>query len=493
MKFSLLSSLLILLLININSQTTNNTLIFEDLYNEAKKNFENGFHESSATDKAIELCPDISKYPDLLIYKATFLEFNNEKLLATKYGLLALNLAIKKKDRFLALDLLGFIYSSSDDLNKSVSYYEEALLLAKELKLKENIEEIEFNLLLRNFDEAKNKEDAIQKLVNFYLSLPTSKTIEEKLSYLMVIVDLNKESIMPEQFEILKKSIHKNFDKTSLEPYFLGQYYFSYSILESYSKNYNLALKYNDSSYTISKKFLTEESVLNNFYIYKNLYKKVDEPNIALKYADSILDIEEKFKTVEFESGLKIVDENILFNQTKKKAEKEVKSYKTTLLIAVILIVLIFIFYIIHNKKQKKQLQKVDSELKINKGKYNKSLKEKFEFRKKIKMLLKEKKFDEISKLHKTHEINDINNETYIVYLVSDIEKTFLNRLEKHTFTFSDIEKVVLFYRKNNHTYKEIALITGRSLRSIQSLSYRLNKKIQSKTGLELASFLEKI
>ena len=472
---------------------TNNAQDFESYYKKAINDHENGIYESATINKAIELCPEISKYPDLLIYKATFLEFNNEKLLAIKYGRLALDLAKKKKDNFLALDFLAFVYSSSDDLKKSTSYYKEALKLAKELNLKDRIKEIEFNILLRSFEVAKDKKPGTQKLIDFYLNLPKTTTIEEKLSYLMIIVDLSGENLMLKQFELLKKSIANNFDKTKLDPFFLGQYYYGISILESYSKNHDLALKYNDSSYSVSKKFLTEESIINNFYIYKIIYQEIDKPDLALKYADSILDIEEKFKTLEFDSGLKIVEENILFNKTKLKTENKIADYKSSIIVIFIIILIVVIFYFIRRKKQKENLLKLNSELLINKGKYNKSLKENIEFKKKIKELLKTKKFDEISKLHKDHEIDDLNNETYIEYLASEIEPTFLNRLEKHTFTFTDIEKIVLFYRKNNHTYQEIAMITNRSLRSIQSLSYRLNKKIQAKKNQDLADFIENI
>ncbi|WP_397447351.1 hypothetical protein [Polaribacter sp. R77954] len=254
-----------------------------------------------------------------------------------------------------------------------------------------------------------------------------------------------------------------------------------------------MAIKYNDSSYVISKKFLTEESILNNYYIYKKLYQEINKPDIALKYADSILSIEEDFKTLEFDSGLKIVDENILFNKTKLKTENKIKDYKSSIIAIIMIALIMLIFYVIRRKKQKEKLVKLNAELLINKGKYNKSLKENIEFKKNIKLLLKEKKFDEISKLHKTHEIEDLGNDTYIEYLASEIEPTFLNRLEKHTLIFTDIEKLVLYYRKNNHTYQEIAIITNRTLRSIQSLSYRLNKKILAKKNQDLANFLENL
>lgn len=485
MKFLL--NLLFIFSISLNSQD------FETHYKKATKDYENGIYESNEINKAIEFCPDISKYPDLLIYKASLLEFNNEKLLAAKYGNLALSLAKKKKDSLLALDFLGYIYSFSDDLKKSTSYYKEALLLAKELNLNERIEEIKFNILLKNFDQAKDKKQPLQKLIDFYLSLPKTKNLEEKLSYLMVIVDLSKGNLMLNQFEELKNSIHKKFDKNSLEPYFLGQYYFSYSILESYSKNYEKALKYNDSSYSISKKSLTKESILNNFYIYKNLYQEIDKPNIALKYTDSILKIEEEFKTLEFESGLKIIDENILFKKVKEQTEIKISSYKTIILFVSIVVILILILFFVRRKKHLENLKQLSSDLRINKGKYNESLKDNIEFKKEIKELLKAKKFDEISKLYKKHEIEDINNETYITYLASDISPSFLKKLEKHTFTFSDIEKTLLYYRKNNHTNKEIALITNRTLRSIQSLFYRLNKKIQLKTNQNISDFLENL
>ncbi|WP_397447352.1 hypothetical protein [Polaribacter sp. R77954] len=201
---------------------TTNAQDFETYYQKAVNDYEDGFYESPAINKAIELCLDISKYPDLLIYKATYLDYNNEKLLAIKYGRLALDLAKKEKDRFLALDFLAFVYSSSDDLKKSTQYYKEALVLAKKLNLSDRVEEIEFNILLRNFDEAEDKKYAIQKLIDFYLSLPETTPIEVKLSYMVIIVDLNQGYSMSEKFEALKENITKNFDKTTLDPFFLG-------------------------------------------------------------------------------------------------------------------------------------------------------------------------------------------------------------------------------------------------------------------------------
>jgi len=76
---------------------------------------------------------------------------------------------------------------------------------------------------------------------------------------------------------------------------------------------------------------------------------------------------------------------------------------------------------------------------------------------------------------------------------MSEIDPGFIKKLKKVKLKLSAIEILLLYYRKNNFTYKEIALITNKTLRSIQSTSYRLNKKITEEMNYNIDNFLKKI
>lgn len=493
MKFPLLFSLLFFINFNTSCQTTieNSSLSFNEIYEKATEDYYNKITNSSFYDKALNNCPDIKKYPKLLMYKGIDLYFSNQNILAIKYLELAKLYVNEQEDIINIKHNLSLIYLDLDQHEKAICYLKENLKKATEIDNEFYKTESYFNLLIENYNNSDARTQ-LKKFWSFYNNLK-EKTEDDKLLYLNIFFEyLNDRNLFNESIKF-KKYINKNFALDSVDVNNLSFFNSNNAFLHLGLKEYETALKYNDNFYKISKNHFGLGDVLEGLKIYRDIYKSNNKLGITLKYVDSIQTIEKELRKTSIKTSLETIDENILFEKTKNNIENKLKNYKITIIVLCLAAVILLILFLLRNKRQKEKLQKINKELKINKGKYNKSLKENIAFKKDIKDLLKSKKFNEISKLHREHEINDLNNDTYIEYLASEIENTFLNKLEKHTFTFSDIEKLVLYFRKHNHTYKEIALITGRSLRSIQSLSYRLNKKIQTKTGLELSIFLDKL
>lgn len=492
MKFYFLFSVLLFISTHLNSQITeeNNPLSFKELYERATDDYENEVINSPYYDKALEVCPDVKKYPNLLTFKGMDLFDSKQNVLAIKYLKLAKLYITDEEDNLNITFNLALAYEDMKQNKEALYYFKETHRRAEEMGNEFYKSESYFSILIYEFLNPNTK-FPFTKFWDFYNNLK-EKTKDDKFLILNTIFEISNEEKLLNEATKIRNYIYKNFTLDSMSNGNLSFFHSNIANLSIGLKEFTTALKHNDTSYQFSKK-LGLNDILAGLIIYKKIYAEKNDLELALKYVDSIQLIEDKLKKINNKSSLEIVDENFLFNKTKKKTENKLRDYKTIIIGVCLAAIILLILFILWNKKLKSKFQNLNSEFRVHKGKYNKSLKENLTFKKDIKELLKSKKFDEISKLHKVHEINDINNDTYIEYLASEIENTFLNSLKKHTFTFSDIEKVVLFYRKNNHTYKEIALITGRSLRSIQSLSYRLNKKIQMKTGLELLDFLKKI
>lgn len=485
MKILLSCFFSLFIFINTNSQD------FEYYYEKAKEDYHNEIINSPFYDKAIETCPDIKKHPDLLKFKGIDLFFSGEVLLAIKYLELAKLYTTNEDDYLLIINNLGIFYSEIEQKDKAYYYYKETLKKATELGDELYITESSFNILMDEFLYATTK-PSLDKFWEFYYNLE-DKTAADKFEYLNIIYDYN---IVKEQYDEstkLKKYIYENFKINDFENGFISYFHQNNAYLSIGLEEYDDAIKHNDSSYAISKKHLGKSDILDDLYIYKDIYEGKKDFKNTLKYVDSIQLIEEELKKANIKSNLKIVDENILFSKVKKNVDTKINSYKTIIIIACAALILFLIFYFIRNKKQKENITQLNTDLSINKGKYNKSLRDNIKFKKDLKSLFKEKKFSEASKLYKEQEINDFNNETYITYLTSEIEPTFINKLKKCDIEFSDVEKIVLFYKNNNYSNKEIALITNRTIRSIQSLSYRLNKRMQSKTDKDLVTFLKKL
>lgn len=478
--------LFFLLALTISPQTN-----FENYYKKATEDYYNDVIASPNYDKAIETCPDIEQYPKLLIYKGIDLFFLNKPVLAIKYLELAKMYIKNDADNLVITNNLALIYSEIGNYKKGNAYYNETLEKAIETGDAYIEEEVRFNMLLNDYELIVPR-PPITKFWDFYNNLD-KKTKTKNFEYLNIFFELNNDINSNKEAQELRAHIYKNFVIDSFGNDLKGMFYQSNATLKYNLKEYDSALVYNDSSYVISKKYLGTEEVLDNLYNYKKINEAKKELETALKYVDSIKVIEDKVRKEIQTISAEIVDENILFNKTKKKIEKSISNYKTYTALILIAIILFLIFYIFRNKKQKAKLKNLSSELTLKKGEYNKTLQNNINFKKEIKTLLKEKKFDELLHLQKKYEIEDLNTEVYHQYLVSEIEPSFLNKLNNHTISFSDIEKLLLFYRKKKHTYKEISVITNRTLRSIQSLSYRLNKKIRSKTNTSLDDFLKKL
>lgn len=464
---------------------------FEYYYKKATEDYRNNVIGSQNYDLALNACPDIKKYPKLLVYKGIDLFFLNKPILAIKYLELAKIYTKNTYDKILIINNLALFYHEVGQDDKAYLYYKETLKKALEAKDTFFINDSKFNILLYEYDFIKPK-PPLTKFWNFYNDLK-NKSDAERFEYLNIFFELNNEKYSNEESQKIRKHIYKNFKIDSFENDVVGYFYQNSAVLELNLSNFNKSLKYVDSSYAISKKHLGTEEVLIDLNTYKKIYKGKNDLETALKYADSISIIENQLKKDNLDIGIEIVNENILFNKTLQKTETKISNFRIIILVVFGVTILIFIFFFLKNKKQKTRLKKLNSQLIINKGKYNKTLKSNLNFKTEIKALLEENKFEDLKKIQRKYEIEDLNTEIYLEYLVSEIDENFINKLESYKIDFNDLEKLLLYYRKNKHTYKEISLITNRTLRSIQGLSYRLNKKITLKTSLNLSSFIEKL
>ena len=460
-----------------------NSQDFETNYKVAKADYENEVFESLSFDEALNSCPDISKYPELLVYKGVSLKFKSENLLAIKYIKLALSYLKDKEYIYECHSFLGFVYSSADDLDKALYHYKMALKLGQELKNDEYIYENKFNILLRDYDlieDSNNTEDRkqhLKKMLDFYYSIPVNFKVDIRLVYMTIIVDLSEGVLLLEDYKELKTSLKNDFKINSLTKDFQGQYYNSNAILEAYLKNYTIALKYCDSSYYISKNFLYKENRLNDFYTYKEIYKQINKPKLALQYSDSILRIEESFKIQELESGINLIDENILYNTLQNKTREKI-SFLNILIVILAVIVLVIIFFLIYSKKARLKLQ---AALGFYKEKYNNLWSNYQISNQQLKKLKEEltKQPNNVNTLVKDLSLylnNNVDDEHKHINIIKD---NFINALQEKAPYLGKHEQLVCFFINLNLSHKKIAELLNKTEKSIDSYKYRINKKVK--------------
>lgn len=470
---------------------------FDANYKQAKEDYENDFLESPFFDKAIESCPDINQYPELLNYKAKFLLLNNEYLLATQYAKLALSLAKRKEDKFEILDLLANIYGFQDDSKQSRKYHKEILKLAKELNSKDKIEHATFNILLEDYYAAEDKKTALKQLLEFYNSLPKEREIAVKVNYMTIIVDLSRGALLQEEYIELKKDSDAIIERKELKNSTLGELYNSYSILESYFNNYDHALKYCDSSYAISKKHLTKYDVLNDLYTYKTIYQELGNTDEALKYTDSILLIEQDVKINQIETGLKLIDENILFNKIQKQTSKK-NSVLNILLLILAAIVLVVIFFLIFSKRKRLKLQ---SGLDFHKDKYN-NLWVNYQLSTRQLEKLKEELINQAKTTNANGELNSLLKDLSIHLNTSKddehkhinmLKDNFVNALQEKAPYLNNQEQLICFFINLNFSHKKIGELLNKSEKSIESYKYRINSKVKENHNITVNDLLDSL
>lgn len=486
---SFLKTLLTLLLFFF-AKENNYSQDFDQTFKDVKEKFENYTLTLNELDSVISFCPNINEYPRLLFYKGE-LYFDMENYpLHIKY-LSDLNEHIEEYDfKYDILNNLGLSYGLIEKFDLSRKYHQESYELAKKNKDSLLMNKAYENILLLNIENGSGTVEDILEYEKFFLSKNYKDNYCEKLESFSIILEyylLSKNYEKADAF-FNKVSVgnHKKYESCS--QLILNEVYAHKAVIEIHKKNYKLGLTYLDTIPLYKIKLDADKLVA--YELYKKTHDLVGNQEIANKYNDSIITILQKNITRINNSNIDVystLDKNI------NSAENKISGFKIILYITITLFIGIVIFFLIKNKRQKKREIKLTSELILNKGEYNKTLQNNINFKKEVKTLLKEKNFSELQKVQKKYEIEDFNNEVYIKYLVSEIEPSFINKLQAYNITFSEIEKLVLYYRKRNYTYKEISIITNRTLRSIQGLSYRLSKKTTAEIHLNLTDFLKKM
>ncbi|MGB0981070.1 MAG: hypothetical protein ACPGUH_03120 [Winogradskyella sp.] len=459
---------------------------FETHYNHAKADFKNEVFHSKTINKALASCPDITKYPELLVFKGVSLDFNGQKILATKYIKLALNYLKDKQYIYECHSYLAYMHSSSDDLEKAIYHYKTALKLARELNIEMYIYENQFNLLLIEFevlteDKVTEKKQQLKKMLDFCYAMSKETEDSIRLMYISIVVELSDGLLVLQDYKRVQNSINTSINVKALKKDNQGQYYNSKSRLEYYLKNYDTALKYCDSSYYISKNYLYKEDLLEVYYTYKQIYQQQGKPDLALKYSDSILKIEEDFKIQELESGINLTDENILFKKTQDLTEKKITKL-SILLILILCAAIALIILLIYSRKTRYKLKE---KLFFYKEKYN-SLWANYQLSTKQLENLRQ----ELIKQNKkgNHELNTVLRDLSIHVNtnkddqhkhINIAKENFINKLTEKANYLNDTEKLICFFINLNLSHQKIASLIGKTEKSIDSYKYRINTKVK--------------
>lgn len=476
-----------ILLISLLTFKISNAQGFEKLFEIIEIKHEKETLKLQELDSVISICPDISKYPELLFFKSQlYFEIENYSL-DIKYLLEASKHAKEYTLKYDILHNLGNSYAIIDKFESSKKAHQDAFMIAKknnDTLLMEISKESLF--LLRIEQEDGNIED-IKKYEEFILSRKHNIDALSKIESFVAIQDcyLKKKAYdMAEAFSN-KITIDKEYD---LYPLNLSDYLGNRAEIEIHKKNYNKALYYLDQIRL--DKITINTNKIQTYKIYKKVHALKGDQIKSNQYNNYIISVLEKnIKEINTTN----IDTYESLDQKISETKQQTSLYKILLISTIAFLTIVMIFSLVKTTKEEKKTKTLNSELALTKGKYSKTLQNTISFKKEVKRHLKEKNLDELNKVQKQYEIEDTNAEINIKALISEIKPSFFNRLNTYNLTLNDMEKLLIFYKTKKHTNKEIATITNRSLRSIQSFSYRLNKKTLATLEINLATFIENL
>lgn len=302
------------------------------------------------------LCKKNMRTPDSLIfYSNKLLKFSEKNHFEN---------GVKSAYRF-----LGFANSRLRNYEKSNQYYHKALYLAKQLD-DEQMEYLIYNDLSLNHRATKYNDSAIyysHKLIKHYKI--DFKESSLNMAYMnMGINHYSKMSLDSAQF-YLQKSI-KGFKETNNLRFLatslslLAEVYYQKNDIES-------ALKFTDSSQTISENINFKMNYSRNYNLFARIYKKLNNETeynkfLELEKANSPKNIRgQDFREVNDNYKKSRIEHNI---NKEQHLEKEKDFYLSTLFkigaLAVFLFIISYFFYS-RNQKNKKDLQLLQNKLKV--------------------------------------------------------------------------------------------------------------------------------
>lgn len=351
-------------------------------------------------------------------------------------------------------------------------------------------------LLLANLDRYENVEDDAYYHM-FALFMLTSNYIHLG------------DTVNSEKYFQSFKSLQNN---PTIAPYNYKSYEVDLNICNSHlaleNKNFNSALAYLAEA-SGAKAYMEHVSIKEYYTIYSDTYEHIGNIEMANIYRDSLRAYEKLLLEDNISASFEI-HENLLKTEEELKIEeaKKQRNLLFALSMVAVLIVLIVIFSLTYARllnKLKGLFSKLNKTSYLNRNQERLSAKVQGledlikDYKKQMKKISLtndvEKQRNMIRELYSELNLKSstlLSNEKHLE-IVNDSNAEFFINLREQSPQLTELETLVCYYLFLDFKNKEIAVFLNRSVRAIESIRYRLVKKLElEKNGESLVDFLHK-
>ncbi|ALR29194.1 hypothetical protein ATE47_00990 [Chryseobacterium sp. IHB B 17019] len=348
---------------------------------------------------------------------------------------------------------LGLINQSTENLNKSIFYSQKI----KNKSQREKLLYYHYTWKLQNFEEL-HVVDSVNAVFKKRLELTA-----QPLTYVHIAEKFLKNKELDSAENYLNKAIKISGDYS---PYQKSMTLLAFGKLYLEKKEYEKALEYYFQSLALSQQLSRKNDITNTYKAISDTYKLMNDDvkknEFLEKYSDSKDSIDESER-----EALRIPVDKIISKETKKEKKERTQAY---VIIGIILLVSAAILVVLTRKYIKKQ--KETEEIIIE------TLHETDELKSKLNVA-----FDELSKLAST-------NDPFFLTRFKEVYPEFYEKLTSTYphLTANDI-RFSAFLRLNLST-KTIAQYKNISIRTIESRKYRLRKKLELPSDVDLNKWM---
>lgn len=432
----------------------------------------------------------------------------NSFIQAVKYGEMEKNYDVAGQA---SLDLFSNAYSLNKD-STAFKFLEQAREFYTLANNKNGLVEVEQMPAYMAFQDHQYEESNRLILEN----LDLYKNVEEDAYYYMFALFMLTsnyihlgDTLNSEKYFRIFQSLQ---DNTTIAPYNYRSYEVDLNICNSHlaleNKNFNLALDYLAEA-SRSKAFMEHVSVKEYYTLYSDTYEHIGNIEMANIYRDSLRDYEKMLLEDNISASFEI-HENLIKTEGELKIEeaKKQRNLLFALSMVAVLIVLIVIFSLTYARLLNKlkglfsQLNKT-SYLNRNQERLNAKVQGLEDLIKDYKKQMKKisltndvgKQRNMIRELYSELNLKSstlLSNEKHLE-IVNDSNAEFFINLREQSPQLTELETLVCYYLFLDFKNKEIAVFLNRSVRAIESIRYRLVKKLElEKNGESLVDFLHK-
>lgn len=444
---------------------------------------------------------------------------------AISYYIKAKEMYEAQKDKLSVSDIshnMAMVYRYQNKHKKAITFYKKSIQVKETLKDTHGIA-ASYNMMGVSYRQTKRLDSALvfyNKAKTLFASIHSNDDIQ-RVNNNMVALYLSQN-----KYEQALKLLYENirYAKTHDKKYSLCVAYRNASNAFKKQKDYQLSLKYIDSSLQIASKErfrdLLARAYLRKSFLYArmNNYKGAyDAYRTFNRHSDSIHNIEniKKIQALELAHQFEQEKREVVLLAEAEASKKALYKilFSVTGVGAIIILTLFYLYYrsrskALKEKLEKEQIQKelLDEKVKANEEETKKIIADntmRLEFKQQLLDRLKKQILPEASELVK-QKINSLTSElqlqvqteeklTGIQTKISEVNKGFDAKLRAQFPTLTKTEREICSLLRLNLSIKEIMTVRNASIDAIKSARYRIRKKLGLQAGEELENFIQNI